>query len=352
MKRYAFPLSLLAVAVLVAALATFASSQTAPSTPASPNTPAIVYVSTDPSGSCTMNNTNPSAAPVFVTLNVNTGLISRCKAGTWVNGETTTLQIGDGTDPTKLIKFAASGASTATTLTLADTLAASRTVTFTDPGGNANVAYANPTTAQALTGLSNLSTAVAGTGTVGTAANPFGSLIFGTAATNNVSLTSGTQAAARTINVPDYGLTNQNFPGTVFLTGSAYTNATTTLTNVTGLAFPVAATTNYTAHCSLTWQGSAGTTGPKWTFTGPGSPTAVNIGVVSAVTGTTLTQGVSTSFGTSVNNAGTITTATNFTDYVDLQLINGANAGTVQLQAAANGTGTLTVQPGSWCRAQ
>lgn len=289
MKRYA-PIAF-AVTVLILAAALTLRSQTAPTTPAGPNTPAVVSVSTDPSGACTMNNLGN--APVFITLNTSTGIISRCKSGTWANDVT-------------------------------------NGITWTG----------NPTPGTA-----------AGQ-TMGTAALPWSSLFFGSAATNNVKLTAGTLAAGLTINVPDYGVATQQFPGTVFLTGSAYTNATTGLTNVTGLLFPVAANTNYTATCKLTWQGSAGTTGPKWTFTGPAAPTAVNIGAVSAVTATTFTQGVSTAFGTSVNNAGTITTATNFTDTVTLQLINGANAGTVQLQAAANGAGTLTVQPGSWCLAQ
>lgn len=140
--------------------------------------------------------------------------------------------------------------------------------------------------------------------------------------------------------------------GPSMLTGAAYTNATTTLSNVTGLSFPVAANQNYTADCTIIWQGSAGTTGPKYTFTGPSSPTAVNIAVVSAVTASTYSQGVSTAFGTSVNNTGTITTATNFVDSVKLSLINGSTPGTVQLQAAANGSGTLTIAQGSFCKIQ
>ena len=57
---------------------------------------------------------------------------------------------------TKCIIFDAHSATAATNLTLADTLSASRTVTFTDPGGAANVAYANPTTAQALSAVSSV----------------------------------------------------------------------------------------------------------------------------------------------------------------------------------------------------
>lgn len=152
MKRYAFPLSLVSVPLLMLAFAFYLPSQTAPATPAGPNTPAVVYVSTDPTGSCTMNNLNQgSSAPVFVTLNVNTGLISRCKAGTWVNGDVAAgFQIGDGTDATKVLKFTTSGASTGTTATIADAVTANRTITLPDPGGAASLFYANATTAQNL----------------------------------------------------------------------------------------------------------------------------------------------------------------------------------------------------------
>lgn len=146
--------------------------------------------------------------------------------------------------------------------------------------------------------------------------------------------------------------TLQQPPQVVFLTGSAYTNATTTFSNVTGLAFSVLATTNYHATCHIYWQGSAATSGPKYQFTGPGSPTAVVSGMISRITATTDTSAVVTAFSTPLANGGTITTATNFVDLVDIGLVNGANAGTVQLQAASNGAGTLTIQPGSYCSVQ
>lgn len=43
---------------------------------------------------------------------------------------------------------------------------------------------------------------------------------------------------------------------------------------------------------------------------------------------------------------------TNFTDTLDIQVNNGTTQGTVQLQAAANGAGTLTIQPGASCIVQ
>ena len=144
----------------------------------------------------------------------------------------------------------------------------------------------------------------------------------------------------------------QSTPVSQYVT-AAYTNATTTFTNVTGLTgFPVQAKTSMKLHCDIYWQGSATTTGPKYQFTGPASPTSVIAQATSEVTASTFTQTVVTAFSTSMPNAGTITAATNFHDTVDLSLINGVNAGLVTLQAAANGAGTLTIQPGSVCTQQ
>lgn len=134
----------------------------------------------------------------------------------------------------------------------------------------------------------------------------------------------------------------------VYSTGS-YTNATTTFSNVTGLSFPVSASDNYHITCRITWQGSANTAGPKYQFTGPAAPTAVAAGMNSVVTATTVIAASAVAFSSAMANTGTVTATTNFTDTVDAGVINGANAGTVQLQAAANGAGTLTIQNGSYC---
>lgn len=139
------------------------------------------------------------------------------------------------------------------------------------------------------------------------------------------------------------------FPQSAYTTTS-YTNATTSFTSVPNLAFPVDAGKNYSITCRITWQGSAATTGPKYQFTGPASPTAVTANALSAVTATTVTQTSATAFATSMPNAGTVTTATNFMDEVRIFVLNGVNAGTVQLQAAANGAGTLTIATGSSCQ--
>jgi hypothetical protein len=139
-------------------------------------------------------------------------------------------------------------------------------------------------------------------------------------------------------------------PQTAFLT-SNYTNATTTFSNVTNLSFSVEANTNYKMHCDLDYQTSATTADVKIQITGPASPTAVTYDLVTEVTGSTLSAAVATAFSTSLSEAGTPTITTNFPLTVTMTLINGANAGTVQLQAAATGTGTITIIPGS-CQLQ
>lgn len=132
--------------------------------------------------------------------------------------------------------------------------------------------------------------------------------------------------------------------------GSNYTNASTTFSNV-GLSLSVSANTSYTLNCQLVYSGSATTAGPKFQFTGPASPTTVLVGVSGGTGAAAFADGAATAFSTAVTSLGTLGAAsTNFVGAVTLSLVNGANAGTVQLQAAANSTGTLTILAGSTCR--
>jgi hypothetical protein len=130
---------------------------------------------------------------------------------------------------------------------------------------------------------------------------------------------------------------------------SAYTNATTTFSNVPGLSFSASARTSYIGTCYILWQASAVTGGPQFQWTGPASPTAVSSSMKSDVTLSTVISAHSTAFSSAMANTGVVTSATNQMALVMLGIVNGANQGTVQLQAAANGVGTLTIQPGSFC---
>ena len=145
---------------------------------------------------------------------------------------------------------------------------------------------------------------------------------------------------------------------TAITSGSAYTNATTGFTSVVGssgqtLSFSVEASTNYVMNCQILWSASAATAGPKFQFTGPASPTAVQYSVTTGVTATTTGDAGATAFSTSLNASGaTVTASTLIPSELSLGLVNGTTAGTVTLQAAAQGTGTLTIEPGSYCTLQ
>lgn len=147
------------------------------------------------------------------------------------------------------------------------------------------------------------------------------------------------------------GAPNVNSPFTVYLTAN-YTNATTGATNVTGLSFYAQPNRNYTMSCHLLWQSSATADAPSYTFSGPSTPTGVATGLWSPVTASTFTTASGAAFATALSNAGTVTASTYFTDQLSLGLVNGANAGTVQVKLAGVATGTITVYKGSYCQVQ
>lgn len=144
----------------------------------------------------------------------------------------------------------------------------------------------------------------------------------------------------------------QHVPQAQILT-SAYTNATTGFTTVTGgqtFSFPVKANTNYVLDCHLYYQAAA-TGGLNIQFTGPAAPTqlryAINAPLSAGANNTATASAFSTSLGAVVTTA-----TTDFDAAVTLGLVNGANAGTVTLQAKSSAAVNLTIQPGSYCQVQ
>jgi hypothetical protein len=71
----------------------------------------------------------------------------------------------------------------------------------------------------------------------------------------------------------------------------------------------------------------------------------------SPVTTATYLDATAVAFSSSMADTGTVTATTNFNAVITLGLVNGTTGGAVVLQAAANGAGTLTIQPGSSCTA-
>jgi hypothetical protein len=171
--------------------------------------------------------------------------------------------------------------------------------------------------------------------------------------------------AARTQTIPDASGTyildstllenlkktgGQSVPERAILTGT-YTNATTRASNVNGLSFTVSASRNYTAVCHLYYQGSGRTAGLDVTITGPASPISVFYSYDEGAR-TTPTNSVASAFYTKLTGSSTIIAKTNLHATVTIGLRNGANAGTVQVQGSATGTGTVMVQAGSFCMVQ
>lgn len=200
-----------------------------------------------------------------------------------------------------------------------------------------------------------LNPGVVNTVDVGSTTLPYRNLFLGTAATNNFKFQPASTAAARTVNLWDFGANGpptQNYPGLTILT-SQYTNSTTGFTNVAGgntLQFPVLANTTYTATCHLYYQAAA-TGGLNIEFTGPASPTTVIYGLNDPSAATTFNGSVATAYSTSLGQVVT-TAATNFDAIVSFALINGANAGTVNLLAKSSAAVQLQIQAGSFCRVQ
>lgn len=145
--------------------------------------------------------------------------------------------------------------------------------------------------------------------------------------------------------------------GTQWITlTSAYTNATTTASNITdgthNLAFSVLANTNYDFQCHLPWSGSSTTANLEVVVTGPASPTAVTIDFLNYISNVSDHDEVQTSFGGTLGTASAGAGSLNLKGDLNITLLNGANAGTVQIQGKAAGAGTITVLTSARCKMQ
>jgi hypothetical protein len=138
---------------------------------------------------------------------------------------------------------------------------------------------------------------------------------------------------------------------TTYRLASAYTNSTTSLTNVHGVAIPVVAHKTYHVTCQLYYQ-AASTGGLQVAFTVPASPTGFHAGaVIQTNTSNAQTTGVTTSPSTKIPATGIAvgTAATDFMATVEATLRNGTNTGTMQLQAASVAAAQLTIETDSEC---
>lgn len=193
-----------------------------------------------------------------------------------------------------------------------------------------------------------LSTSLANAQTLGTTTPiPEGTCVAGTSSIDLICARADDHVLATSFNNSTY----QNLLQTFRIT-TDYTNATTAFTSVTGLSFPVAASRNYHAVCHIIWNASAASAGPNYQFTGPILFTTVQTSVLSAVTASSFFTLTANTFQSRMNNSNTVFTNTNMIDTITFDFQNGTIAGTVQLQASAANTGTLTIRSGSACQVQ
>lgn len=130
-------------------------------------------------------------------------------------------------------------------------------------------------------------------------------------------------------------------------------NNTTTIANVTGLSFPVAASTDYRMRCSLMYRSAATTTGIKVSVTGPATPTAVTgmfTTYVSAAAAATVQGGLFRAYDGGAASSGVDTINVDTPGVLDVTFRNGANAGTLQVRFNSEvGTSNVTIKAGSSC---
>ena len=132
------------------------------------------------------------------------------------------------------------------------------------------------------------------------------------------------------------------------LLAANYTNATTTPSTI--FSWNIAANTNYTLSCEMTYGVSATTDGLNLQLIGPASPTKVMAYTFGSYNSTLIYAGpafaASTNFG-----FGTVaaSSAANYPVHIGGSWANGSTAGTLSLQAYGVGSGTLTVNQNSWC---
>lgn len=145
--------------------------------------------------------------------------------------------------------------------------------------------------------------------------------------------------------------TDSQVPCSASIITTAYTNATTGFTSILALA-PVQGLTTLRGECTLTYSDSS--TSGTVTFGVGLSAAPTNLwvtsspttGVFVAPTFTTIT----TTTTTAVTGALVTTTANaNYQVYLSFSLVSAANPTTLSVYALTNGTGTVTVQPGSSC---
>lgn len=136
-------------------------------------------------------------------------------------------------------------------------------------------------------------------------------------------------------------------PPAVELSSDWTTTDNSTLQNITGLSFSMAANTSYLIQAYLIYTTSASGTGSEFGVSGPASPTRVNLQGFSSTSASAEANAVVSAFGSVIANANG-STADRPARIIGV-VRNGANSGTFQLQGKLETgiSGTLTVKTGS-----
>lgn len=134
---------------------------------------------------------------------------------------------------------------------------------------------------------------------------------------------------------------------------SNQTHNTTGYVNVTDLSFAVEANTRYYARFIVKHQAPVATTGIGFAVTGPAGVTSVDLGVQTIGALTLNTAGHFGSYGAQGYDAGGTTlghnaTNTQYVSVVEVLLVNGANAGTLQLRVRSEVAAIVQVNAGSF----
>jgi hypothetical protein len=150
----------------------------------------------------------------------------------------------------------------------------------------------------------------------------------------------------------------------VVATGGEGTSAFTATTSASGAqascttyvpaSFGVEANANYTGSCDGFYKGTATTTTPEFQWVGPASPTSFEWSLDATLTSGSATKysATSTAYSSPLVPGAIVTTATDMPFHISFGLQNGANPGVLQLQFAAGGVGTLTIEPNMVCTLQ
>lgn len=304
------------------------------------------------SGSITLNgftsgSTTLSATATGGTLNLGSTNATITAAGALTVASCTGCAVG-GTGLSGMSQYGIPVAATATTVTASITPSSTSGVPLISQGSAANPIFGTAVVAGGGTGATTAAGALVNLLPAGT---QIGDLLYcsaySTGACTTWSLLAGNNSGTKVLQenasgTPSWGTAGGGGGGPTYvdITADQTINATG-LQNVTGLSFPVSASTNYSAVCRVVAEATGSTT-TAFTFTGPASPTFLYFAM-------SANQTNFTTFGTT----GTLTTSTsaNKTTEIWFQLINGSNAGTIQLQAQNSTTGgSVIIRAGSYCQ--